>query len=300
MKLWCFDDAHFWGKNLAEAARKRGHDAFLFEDPRKPDNGYVFMHMHHHPQVRLFHKRAMATMALNPDLKLIPEYRSSVLYDDKLEQARQLSKWLPRTRVFYSKAPAWEWLEKFAKYPFISKASEGSSSNNVRIINNIDEAREEIRLAFSSFGIKCHYNLIQRGYLLWQDFIPDNLFDVRIVAIGNQRMMMARENRSDRPMASGSGRMRVIKTLDEKADKDILNALTKAELFFTKEQFKWCGIDMVHDKAKDAWFIIEVTVGWTMHSYAECAFIENFKATESKGADVWNVLLNEIEKGHFE
>jgi len=299
MKIWCFDDAHFWGKNLFDAAKVRGHEVTMFDDARKPDIGHVFMHMHHHPMVRTFHKRSMATLALNPNLALIPDYRSSVLYDDKLEQARQLSKWLPRTRVFYSKAPAWSWLENEAKFPFISKSSEGSSSNNVRMINTLDDAREEIRLAFSSFGIKCHYGLIQRGYLLWQDFVPDNAYDVRIVAIGNKRMMMVRDNREDRPMASGSGRIHPIRSLND-ANPEVMNALAKAEVFFRAERFKWCGIDMVFDKANGKWLIIEVTVGWTMHSYNECEFIENFKPTGRKGSDVWNVLLDEMEKGSFE
>jgi hypothetical protein len=89
MKLWCFDDAHYWGTSLAEAAQKRGHEVALFDTVKEVgQEGILFYHMHHHPAVRDHHKRAMAQFATIPGLKLIPSYRTSVLYDDRIEQLR--------------------------------------------------------------------------------------------------------------------------------------------------------------------------------------------------------------------
>lgn len=312
-KLWCFDDAHNWGKMLFDVAAKRGHEAHLFEDPRSPDQGYVFMHMHHHPQVRILHKRMMAIMSMNPDLRLIPDYRSSVLYDDKTEQARQLSRWMPRTHIFYTPGGARRFLEANHKFPFLSKTAEGASSHNVRLISTIDQAKLEIRQAFSDLGIKCHYGQQQRGYLLWQDFIPGNEGDIRIVAVGTKRLILRRGNRPDRPMASGSGRLTPIVDL---TDLQARLALEVANEFFAAEQFKWAGIDMVRD-AEGKWYILETTVGWTLNGYYECSFIDCYDNSYAnaiskgprvlmngegpvRGDAIWQVLVDEIEAGAFQ
>lgn len=293
-RLWCYNDSHNWGQMLLTEATKRGHDAHLFDDPRQPDEGYVFMHMHHHPQVRLLHKRCMAIMAMNPDLKLVPDYRMSVQYDDKLEQARQLSRWMPRTQVFYTPNAARRWLDKNSSVPFMSKSAEGASSHNVRLVRTLDEARLEIKHAFSDLGIKCRYGQTQRGYLLWQDFIAGNDGDIRIIAIGRQRLVLRRGNRDDRPMASGSGRLLSMTNANMAKDEDAQQALAVANMFFAQENMNWCGIDMVKD-AQGKWYILETTVGWTLHGYYDCEFIGDRR----KGDQVWSVFIDEIEAGVF-
>lgn len=301
MKIWCYEDAHNWGAMLARAAQARGHEAHMFDEPRKPDQGYVFMHMHHHPQVRLLHKRMMAIMAMNPSLVLVPEYRSSNLYDDKIEQARQLSKWMPRTQIYYSPGAAKRALALGLKFPLISKTSEGASSHNVRLVSSEDEARREIKEAFSDLGIKCRYGQVQRGYLLWQEFVEGNEGDIRIIAIGRKRLILRRYNRKDRPMASGSGNLKPIVDL---SDPEILSALETANQFFRDEDFRWCGIDLIKEKSTGRWLVLETTVGWTLHGYYECAFIDcsapEPRVMEENGMSVWDVFLDEVEAGIFD
>jgi hypothetical protein len=301
LKVWCYDDAHNWGSLLAQAAIARGHDAHLFDDPRVPDKGYAFMHMHFHPQVRSLHKRHMASMAMNPQLKLVPDYRMSVVYDDKAEQARQFSKWIPRTRIFWAPTSARNWLEKGATFPFVSKSQEGAASTNVRLVETIDQANLEVRHAFSDIGIKCKYGQVQRGYLLWQEFIPDNTGDYRVVAIGNKRIMLRRNNRGARAVTTGPGDIIPVKQLNDQS----LAALDFAHDFFTDEDIKWGCVDIIYDKKRERHFVLECTVGWTMHAYSDCAFFEwdaqaGAWANEGRtGADTWNVLLDEIEAGSF-
>lgn len=304
MKLWAYEDVHYWGPGLVEAAGKRGYDARLFDEPRAADEGIVFWHMHHHPNVRQVHKRAMALMTMNPRLLLIPDYRSSILFDDKLEQARQLARWTPRTNVFYTPKAAREWLEN-AEYPFMSKSAEGASSHNVRLVENYKAAHEEIKYAFSDRGIRCRYALAQRGYLLWQQFIPDNAYDLRVIAVGNKRLVLRRFNREGVPMASGSGKLEPIKVLDAEA----ASALAWSNSFFTHERMPWCGIDLVSspnrfDETCKQWHVLECTVSWTMTGYNDCSFFnhdarEGDKGIGRTGAQVWEVLLDELEAGRM-
>lgn len=326
-KLWCFNDAHDWGKSLHEIATRRGHDAHLFEDPRSPDDGFVFMHMNHHPSVRMLHKRVMSILAMNPDLKLIPDYRASNLYDDKLEQARQLSKWMPRTQVFYTPGATRRYLDKHPALPFMSKSLDGASGHNVRYITTFEEAKQEIRMAFSDIGIKCQHGQSQRGYLMWQDFIPGNEGDIRIAAIGSKRLIMRRSNRMDKPVSSNSGKLTPIVSL---AEAEIMGALATANSFFAGEKVKWGCVDMIRDE-QGRWYVLELSVSWTLHRFYDCAFIDcagddlsgcprimyhDVHATPAsgiqqaidkamsaenmrRGNDIWNILVSEIEAGAF-
>lgn len=296
-KIWGFQDSQNWGPLLMTAAAARGYDARVFDDYRIPDEGIVFFHMHHHPAVRTTHKRAMAALAVNSRIELIPDYRSSVLFDDKVEQVRYFARWMPATRVFTTPASAKRFVESGAQYPFVSKSAEGTSSHNVRLIETAQQARDEIRAAFSDVGISTKYGQEQRGILLWQDFVPGgSTGDVRIIAIGGKRLMLRRENRADKPMTAG--RVTPVTSLTS----DLQDALRFANEFFAAEQIAFGGIDVIRD-GKGRWTLLELTVGWTLHSYYECAFIENvgdrWIATADKGTRVWDVLLDEIERGAF-
>lgn len=300
MKLWCFQDQQDWGRGLAMAAAERGHDAHLFDDPEKPDEGIVFMHMHHHPAVRLKHKRIMALLAMNPKLTLIPSYRASNLYDDKLEQAREFASYMPLTKVFWGPDVARQYLKRGAfKFPFISKATIGASSHNVRLIETQEQAEEEIRLAFNhTHGIPLHYGQYQRGYLLWQRFIPNNSGDIRIITIGRNRLILERFNRKNKPFASGSGKLKPITA--KNFDARHASALEEADHFFAVEDQLWCGIDMVFDQENKRWLILETTVGWTLHGYYECEFYEYEKGFAGRmGNQVWTLALEEMERGIF-
>lgn len=290
MKLWAFDDAHNWGAMLVAKATARGFDARLFDDSRIPDEGLVFMHMHHHPQVRLTHKRIMAVMALNKSLRLIPSYRASVLFDDKIEQARQLATWLPRTNVFFTIGAAKRFLADDTSYPIISKAAEGTSSYNVRMINTEDEARSEIRRAYSDLGIRCKYGQMQRGYLLWQEFIDGSSCDYRIVVVGSKRLILRRANREDVPMG-GAANIEPITELDDRASA----ALEFVNAFAATEQLPWCAVDVIRS-GNGEWFVLEVSVSWTLNSFYEAAFFDASGERVGKmGHEVWDVFIDELE-----
>lgn len=291
MKIWAYNDSHDWGTQLATTAASRSHDVHLFEDPRQPDEGHVFFHMHHQPQVRILHKRCMAIMAIRPELRLVPSYRMSNLFDDKLEQARQLAKWMPRTQVFYSPAQARKWLDRGPAIPFMSKTSEGESAHNVRLITDLVQAKQEIRYAFSDIGIKCRHQQTQRGYLLWQEYIASE-WEVRVIAVGRYRLILRRNGSNDGAVAQGKGKPGPVIALDE----EMQCALTSANHFFDGEQVSWGAVDMVKDE-NGRWYVTECTVRWTLHHYYECPFFLEGRPTDRCGDKIWDVLVDELEAG---
>jgi glutathione synthase/RimK-type ligase-like ATP-grasp enzyme len=295
-RLWCFDDAHNWGNDLCARAKALGHDARMFHEPRTPDKGFVFMHMHHHPQTRARDKNINRILSINPELTVVPEYRSARLYDDKIEQTAELSKWMPRTQVFFSPSPAHRFLEASPDFPIISKSTDGASSYNVRLLRTFDDAKLEIRQAFSDIGIETKYGQRQRGYLMWQKFCEGNEGDIRIIAIGEYRLVLTRRNRKDKPFASGSGNNTPITELSAHLRKPF----EFANEFFEHERFTWCGIDLVYEHDRERWRLLETTVGWTMSGYEKCQFFDlNGEPTGMYGRDIWDVLIRQLERGVF-
>jgi len=270
------------------AAKDGGHDPIMFDDPGMPDEGVAFVHMHHHPGVRTAHKRMMQKLSLRGELLLIPGMRSAELFDDKMAQARHLSRWMPRTHVFHTPHSARSFIESGNCFPFYSKAVEGTNSHNVRLVETYDAAKLEIKFAFSDRGLKARYGQKQIGYLLWQEVIPNNEYDLRVVSIGRKRMVLRRYNDERR-------RAEPINYVDD----EIASALAFSGRFFERESLPWAVADLVRDRENGRWYVLECSAHWAMEAFAACNFIDCDVVTDQTGVDVWKVLLKEIELGRM-
>ena len=145
--------------------------------------------------------------------------------------------------VFYSKQDALKWLNT-TSFPKVFKLRCGAGSANVRLVKNRQKAEQLINKAFgngfshvNSIGrlkerfwmLKRDKNLIafrklltgfarifiskknekfshkEKGYIYFQDFIPGNDYDTRLVVIGNRCFGLRRYCRKGDFRASGSG-----------------------------------------------------------------------------------------------
>ena len=145
--------------------------------------------------------------------------------------------------VFYDKNHALKWCEE-TSFPKVFKLRSGASSANVKLATNKHKARRLINIAFSKgFPVVNRYanftdclikykrdkdsahffsllksmvrlfiptrfekiNGREIGYVYFQDFIPNNSFDIRIMAIGNRAYGTKRIVRMNDFRASGGG-----------------------------------------------------------------------------------------------
>ena len=150
---------------------------------------------------------------------------------------------LVKSYVFYSKNEALDWLETIT-FPKVFKLRCGAGSSNVRLVRNKKTAKFLIKKAFGngfahvnkSFSMKQRiweltrdknlnavigvikgvvrifipttlerFSHNERGYIYFQDFIPDNEYDTRLVVIGDQCFGGIRFCRKGDFRASGSG-----------------------------------------------------------------------------------------------
>jgi glutathione synthase/RimK-type ligase-like ATP-grasp enzyme len=166
-------------------------------------------------------------------------------FDDKIAQKYLLEAIgapLVPTYVFYELSEALQWIDG-AVFPKVFKLRRGAASLNVRLVRHAQEARTLAKQAFAG-GFQPVANYRQdarkrfrtarqrhdmlgvvkrlprtlatirqlnqalgheRGYIYFQDFIPDNQFDTRVTIIGNRAFAYTRNVRPGDFRASGSG-----------------------------------------------------------------------------------------------
>lgn len=280
MKLWCYDDAHYWGSTIERAAKLRGVEVKMFDSVRQPDDGFLFFHMHNHPSVRTQHKRMQQHFATSPDLKMVPCYRGAMIYDDKLEQLRQFPNYLPKTHVFRTPTMAREFIETCPALPIISKSSEGGG---VRTLRNYDDMRREVKGAFSDLGIKNKYGTRHHSYLYWQTFVGNPEFVIRMVRIGHSWIMLKRGRRVD---------MERKITPVVNLDNGMKNAFDYGWKFFEEQHLRFGAVDLI--PVGDSYNVLKFTASWSLRTFAGSKFPDG-----RDGTDVADVLLDEMLSGRL-
>jgi glutathione synthase/RimK-type ligase-like ATP-grasp enzyme len=178
-------------------------------------------------------KRLLSAVEHGLSLPVFPDHRTSWHFEDKVAQAYLLEALdIPtaKTRIFWDKAAALRFCRE-AAYPFVAKLSVGIRGNNVVLVESQAEARAIVARLFGK-GVrelrepaflstpwfkqrsllrrlwgKPVWRGVERDYLLAQDFLPDNPFDIRVTVIGERAYAFKRLNRPGDFRASGSGRI---------------------------------------------------------------------------------------------
>ena len=199
---------------------------------------------HGDPRDQLMARHVIRTVEML-GVKVFPSTATCWHFDDKIAQKYLLEAIgapLVYTYVFYDLKEALRWIDR-ASFPKVFKLRRGAGSNNVRLAHSATEARALAERAFSSgFSAVPHYgqdvlkryrvakrrgdllNVVRRipralatiqekkrmmgrekGYVYFQDFIPENDFDTRVTLIGDRAFAYTRNVRPGDFRASGSG-----------------------------------------------------------------------------------------------
>ena len=179
--------------------------------------------------------------------KVFPDFNTVWHFDDKVGQKYLLESIqapLVPSYVFYTKKEALKWINA-TNFPKVFKLRNGAGSSNVKLIKNKRKAISVINKAFGKGFSHCDYfslsfdafkkmlkgrsvfkdvlkylafhffpskfgaNFFPRikGYVYFQDFIPNNKFDIRIVVINSNAFAIKRMVRENDFRASGSGQL---------------------------------------------------------------------------------------------
>lgn len=263
-------------------------------------NALMWHFNHKSPKASKFAKQLLYSVQ-TAGKAVFPDFNTVWHFDDKVGQKYLLESIgapLVPSYVFYSKNEAMEWAKE-AEYPKVFKLRNGSGSDNVRKVSSKREALFLIRRAFGRgfkqynawsnlreryrkyrigktsiwnvakgflrLGYTTEYARVtcnEKGYIYFQDFIPENKFDIRVIVIGNKAFAIKRMVRKNDFRASGSG-----KILYEKKhfDRETVNlAFTITERLHAQ----CIAYDFVYQENNP--IIVEVSYGFAPEGYDSC------------------------------
>ncbi|MGV8995268.1 MAG: ATP-grasp domain-containing protein [Flavobacterium sp.] len=263
----------------------------------------VLLWHHHHSDAKdvLFAKGVLFALE-QAGKKVFPEFNSGWHFDDKVGQKYLLEAIdapMAKTWVFYEEKDAFNWIEK-ATFPKVFKLRGGAGSANVKLIRSKSQAQSLVKKAFGSGfpaydkwnDLKEQYLRFTQGKLLWknaaksvrrvfvstrfartvgnqkgyvyfQEFIPNNDSDIRVITIGDKAFAIKRMTRPNDFRASGGG---VIKF-----EKDLIDERCIKIAFETSEKMKAVCVayDFVFDAGKNP-LIVEINYGFAHEPYLNC------------------------------
>lgn len=263
----------------------------------------VLLWHHHHmcSEDKLFAQQLLFAVEQS-GRKVFPNFNSGWHFDDKLGQKYLLEAIgapLVPTFIFYSKEEANRWLTK-ATFPLVFKLRCGAGSSNVRLVRKKSDANRLVVQAFGS-GFASYdkwenlrdtylkYNLKreslkgllksvarlfistqfsraygpEKGYMLFQEFIPNNDSDTRVIVIYEKAFAIKRVVRKNDFRASGSG---VVNYNKEEID---IRCIKIAFDVFDKLRAQCLAFDFIFDKNKNP-LIVEINYGFAKEGYLSC------------------------------
>lgn len=140
--------------------------------------------------------------------KCYPSYRDVVFYEDKILEAYVSDvhglPFIP-THVFHREDEALQAADTLT-YPLVSKVVPCSGSVGVELIKTPSQAKRLIRKAFCHRGRLTHIPYrAQKDYVYFQDYVPNDGYDIRIITVGNKVFGYYRKAPQGDFRASGMG-----------------------------------------------------------------------------------------------
>lgn len=262
----------------------------------------LWHHHQSNPKDILFARQLLFALE-HAGIPVFPDFRSAWHFDDKVGQkylleALGIEQFVP-TWIFYSRAEALEWANN-AAFPKVFKLRGGAGSQNVRLVKTRAAATKLINRAFGrgfpsydalgSFKERFRkyrlgktdarnvlrgaarlvvpppYSRIrgnERGYVYFQEFIPNNDSDTRIIVIGDKAFALKRFVRDNDFRASGSGNFKYAK---EEFDE---NCVTAAFEFNRKLRAQCVAYDFLFDASRRP-LLVEISYGFDPKAYEDC------------------------------
>lgn len=279
------------------------------------DCDYVMWHHNHVFPKDVLVARQILNALESSGKKVFPDFNTAWHFDDKLAQKYLLeSIGAPLVPVYisFSKQEALQWV-KNAKFPKIFKLRGGGGSKNVWLIKDRTAAERVINTAFRkgfrqynawrdiieqfrkyNLGktsikevIKAFVHLIypiklelikprERGYIYFQDYLPGNKYDIRIVVVGDKAFGIKRLVRENDFRASGSGHI-----VYERNEID-LRCVKLAFDLNRKLKSQSLAFDFILDQ-NNVPKLLEVSYGFTAKGYDPCPGYWNIKMEWKEG-----------------
>lgn len=261
----------------------------------------LMWHFHHaNSKDVLFAKELIYSLETSGKV-VFPDFNTAWHFDDKVGQRYLLEAIdapLVPSYVFYDKKKALNWAAQ-TTYPKVFKLRRGSGSSQVRLVKDEHTAKKLIRKAFGKgfsqynaapnlkerwrkyragltafsevlkgilrFGYTTDFDRVagnERGYAYFQDFVPGNNSDTRVIVTDGKAFAIKRMVRENDFRASGSGYV--------KYEKENFDERTVRLSFEIAEKLnsQTIALDYLMDNGSPK--IVEISYGYSKQVYESC------------------------------
>ncbi|MDX9697187.1 MAG: hypothetical protein RBT49_15455 [Bacteroidales bacterium] len=269
-------------------------------DELKDCDALMWHHSHMHSKDILFAKQLLFSLDLSGKI-VFPDFKTSWHFDDKVGQKylfESLNIPLVGSYIFYDKRSAIEWI-KTTSFPKVFKLRGGAGSANVKLVYTKRQAKALVQRAFArgfsqndavgglkerwrkyQLGMSGFLNVVkglvrfvyptkfahvagrERGYVYFQDFIPNNDSDIRVIVIHNKAFAIKRMVRANDFRASGSGNIKYEKHLFDESTIKLAFEIAR------KLGGQSVALDFIFDNAVPK--VVEVSYGFVQAGYDKC------------------------------
>ena len=231
-----------------------------------------------------------------------PDFNTAWHFDDKVGQKylfERIGAPLVPSYVFFDEASALAWIEE-ATFPKVFKLRGGAGSTNVKLVKSKMQAQKIIYKAFGSgfenfdrlgtfedrlrkfkwsksglvdlakgvvrFVYPPRYSKVlgkEMGYVYFQDFVPNNEYDTRIIVIDDKAFGLRRYVRKNDFRASGSGSFAYERELFDERCVQISFEMTD------RLRTQCAAYDFVFDENNTP-LVVEVSYGYVKEVYYPC------------------------------
>jgi len=245
----------------------------------------------------MIESRSILYTAQRMGLSVFPDFKTAWHFDDKIAQSyllQSVNAPVPQSWVFYLMKECIDWVEKEAEFPIIAKLKSGSGSNNVRMLSSKIEALTYAKRMFgrgfspapslvykakskwqSTHDWETFTSRVKRipeflhtlsrakqfpnehGYAYFQELIPNDGYDLKVVVIGEKICGFSRKSRKGDFRASGGGDIIYDNSLVTKQVRDSALEVSKTL------GFQCMGFDYVVDNRTGKGLIVEMCYGFS-------------------------------------
>lgn len=235
-------------------------------------------------------------------LTVFPNFRTAWHFDDKVAQKylfEALDIPAVPAHVFLDRKEALGWIDR-VNFPKVFKLRRGAGSAGVKLVRTRREARKLVRRAFGRgfpvydpwdnlkeriykyrigkfpiseiakgivrFAWPPRFSKIlgqERGYVYFQDFLPDNDCDIRVIVVGDRAFGIRRDVRPGDFRASGSG---IFKHARDDIDERCVDLAFGAAERLGGDSI---ALDFVYTQSREP-RILEVSYGFVQEGYDPC------------------------------
>lgn len=251
----------------------------------------------------LMEARNLLEVAERKGIPVFPDRHTGWHFDDKIAETYALQgvgASMPQNWVFYELDVCLQWLKDKAQYPIIGKLRCGSGASNVKKLNNFKSAKKYAKRMFAkgfdpspSLLYKSYSKIqstknwktfvsrfkripeflatrrsakkmpVEKGYCYFQEMIPNDGFDIKVVVVGDKLSFLNRSVRKGDFRASGGGSIAHDKAL---VTQQIIDSAFHAA---DKLELQCVGFDYVVDNHTGEGKIIEMCYGFDHQAIME-------------------------------